>query len=219
MGDFDSRFILQELYLRQLKVRGESMAFKDAFKTFPIIETKRLILRPMNKDDAPTYLKWFSTKEVREFLGGLTCPKNIEESLRFIDNMNGVYFTKKRTICWGIALKESNELIGRFEICRFIRQSMAEVAYSLAKEHWNNGYMTEVLRAVVKFGFEIMELHRIEATAATENEASAKVLHKAGFITEGILRKYNCGDEFRDTYIMSILNEDYFSNVVNSQDV
>jgi ribosomal-protein-alanine N-acetyltransferase len=167
----------------------------------------------MNHNDAHNYLKWFSTKEVQKFLSGLACPGNIEETIRFIDNMNGVYFTKKRTICWGIVIKESNELIGRFEICRFIRQSMAEVAYSLAKVHWNNGYMTEALRAVVKFGFETMELHRIQATAVPENEASIKILHKAGFITEGLLRKYNYGDEFRDTYIMSILKEDYLSKM------
>lgn len=162
----------------------------------------------MNQKDAEKYLEWFSTKEVQQFLSGLACPKDVEEALRFIDNMNGRYFKSKLTICWGIALKETDELIGRIEICRFIRQSMADVAYSLSKEYWNNGYMTEALQAVVRFGFEIMGLHRIQATAAPENIASVKVLHKAGFVEEGLLRQVNYGNEFRDTLIFSILKDD-----------
>lgn len=184
------------------------MSFKEVFKSFPLIELKRLRLRSMHLSDAERYLGWFSAKEVQQFLSGLACPKDIEEAKRFIENMNGRYFKSKLTICWGIALKESDELVGRIELCRFVRQSMAEVAYSLSREHWNNGYMTEALQGTIEFGFHKMGLHRIEAKVAPENIASVKVLHKVGFSQEGLLRQYNYGNEFRDTLMMSILKDD-----------
>lgn len=184
------------------------MSFKEAFKSFPLIELERLRLRFMHPSDAERYLGWFSAKEVQQFLNGLACPKDIEEARRFIENMNGRYFKSKLTICWGIALKESDELVGRIELCRFVRQSMAEVAYSLSKDHWNNGYMTEALQGAARFGFQKMGLHRIQATVVPENIASVKVLCKAGFSKEGLLRQYNYGNEFRDTFMMSMLKEE-----------
>jgi ribosomal-protein-alanine N-acetyltransferase len=185
-----------------------SMSFKEAFKSFPLIELERLRLRSMHLNDAERYLGWFSAKEVQQFLSGLACPKDIEEASRFIENMNGRYFKSKLTICWGIALKESDELVGRIELCRFVRQSMAEVAYSISQEHWNKGYMTEALQGTVKFGFQKMGLHRIQATVVPENIASVKALCKAGFSQEGLFRQYNYGNEFRDTLMMSILKDD-----------
>lgn len=184
------------------------MAFADAFRSFPCLETSRLRLRPFAHKDAQGYLEWFSDPEVKRYLGGLACPATVEEAHRFVDNMNGRYFKAKQTICWGIALKETDELIGRLELCRFVHRSMATIAYSLAKPHWGHGYMTEAATAVVAFGLETMNLHRIEATAAPENSASLCVLRNLGFIEEGLLRKACNGNEFRDLLVFSMLKED-----------
>jgi len=56
-------------------------------------------------------------------------------------------------------------------------------------EQWNQGYGTETARALIKFGFEKLSLHKIEAGVATENIRSINVLEKAGMIREGLRRK------------------------------
>ena len=51
----------------------------------------------------------------------------------------------------------------------------AELGYVLAREHWGKGLMPEAVRAVIRFGFERMELNRVEARCIAENQASARV--------------------------------------------
>ncbi|NIW38715.1 MAG: GNAT family N-acetyltransferase, partial [Gemmatimonadetes bacterium] len=65
----------------------------------------------------------------------------------------------------------------------------AEIGYDLAHRHWGRGLMTEALRPMLRFGFEEMDLHRIEAGVTVGNEASARVLEKLGFREEGLLRR------------------------------
>lgn len=61
----------------------------------------------------------------------------------------------------------------------------AEVWYKLHPSFWNQGLATEVLKAVLNFGFEELKLHRIQAGCAVENSASIKVLEKVGMQREG----------------------------------
>jgi ribosomal-protein-alanine N-acetyltransferase len=87
---------------------------------------------------------------------------------------------------------------------------MADIAYYLSKDYWNKGIMSEAAKEVVRFGFEDLGLHRIQATVLPENIYSLRILKKIGFIEEGLLRKYNHGKEFKDTLMLSILKEDYY---------
>ena len=65
----------------------------------------------------------------------------------------------------------------------------AEIWYKINVEHWNKGYATEAIRAVIRFGFDRLKLHRIEAGCAVENLASIRVLEKAGMTQEGRKRQ------------------------------
>jgi ribosomal-protein-alanine N-acetyltransferase len=60
-----------------------------------------------------------------------------------------------------------------------------KIWYKLHSIFWNNGYATESLKAVINFGFETLNLHRIEAGCAVDNISSIKVLEKSGMIREG----------------------------------
>ncbi len=59
-----------------------------------------------------------------------------------------------------------------------------------AGNYWHQGYMSEALRAMLAYGFETLELNRIEALVMPENEASAILLLRLGFSEEGVLREY-----------------------------
>ncbi len=63
----------------------------------------------------------------------------------------------------------------------------AEIGYWLLREHWGKGYITEAVPLVIKYGFEQLGLHRIEAIVETENTNSKKLMERLGFDHEGTL--------------------------------
>ena len=88
-----------------------------------------------------------------------------------------------------------------------------EVGYSLSRAHWNRGYMTEALKAVIDFGFEVLLLNRIEAQHETANPASGRVMAKAGMQKEGVLRSriFNKG-KYVDVALYAILHDQWVKN-------
>lgn len=65
-----------------------------------------------------------------------------------------------------------------------------EIGYWLAREYWNKGIMTSVVGSFCRYGFDSLELVRIEATVFEQNLSSCRVLEKCGFVYEGTLNKY-----------------------------
>lgn len=91
--------------------------------------------------------------------------------------------------------------------------SIAEVWYKIHVQHWHNGYATEALQAILEFGFNTLQLHRIEAGCATENIGSIKVLSKAGMSMEGKRRKLlPIRGTWYDNYMFGMLEEDFFNS-------
>ena len=91
---------------------------------------------------------------------------------------------------WAIALKNSGKLIGCAGIItdpkrQNVRTRM--IGYWLGEEHWGKGYMTEAAKAVVNYGFEVLDLHLISAYCFPFNDRSKRVLAKLGFTYEGTL--------------------------------
>lgn len=86
----------------------------------------------------------------------------------------------------------------------------AEVGYVLAVSQWGRGVMKELMPTLLRFGFEEMKLHRIEARVDPENTASVRVLTRAGFQPEGVLRHNIAdGESFRDTALFSLLEGEW----------
>lgn len=86
----------------------------------------------------------------------------------------------------------------------------AEIWYKISPEFWGKGYATEAVKAIIKFGFETLLLHRIEAGCAVGNVASYKVLEKAGMFREAHTRKLlPLKSGWSDNYGYAILEEDF----------
>nr|HET6904382.1 GNAT family protein [Ktedonobacteraceae bacterium] len=99
-------------------------------------------------------------------------------------------FEQKERFRWGIALKDSDTIIGTggYVAWNHIWYN-AELGYDLARPYWGQGIMTEAVRAMIQFGFEHMGLHRIEAEVMPENTASVRLLRKLDFQEEGVLHE------------------------------
>ncbi len=115
-----------------------------------------------------------------------------------------------RDYFFGIFLTETGELIGDVNLFHIMRGPLQKcmVGYSLDQRHNGHGYTTEALKLAVRYAFEELKLHRVEAGAMPVNVGSMRVLEKAGFEKEGIERKgVKINGQWQDHQIFSILSD------------
>lgn len=94
-------------------------------------------------------------------------------------------------------------------IRRGVAQS-AQIGYWMGEEHAGKGYMGAAIRLMLEHGFGVMRLNRIEAACIPDNERSIRVLEKAGFRREGLLRSYlRINGAWRDHLLYAITADDY----------
>jgi ribosomal-protein-alanine N-acetyltransferase len=109
---------------------------------------------------------------------------------------------------------DDDTLLGGISLSN-VRRGVAQcgtLGYWIGESHARQGYMTEALRLIIEFCFGQLALHRIEAACLPHNEASQKLLHRAGFTQDGYARKYlKIRGEWHDHLLFSLLAEDYKS--------
>ena len=158
------------------------------FEWFPLIETPRLLLRELRREDAEAVFRIFSDSEVVKY-SDMDVFTSLEQAQLLIEKQRH-RFEQKERFRWGIALKDSDTLIGTGGYVAWNRiWSNAELGYDLARPYWGQGIMTEAVMAMIQFGFEHMGLHRIEAEVMPENRASVQLLRKLDFQEEGVLHE------------------------------
>ena len=185
---------------------------REAFREFPVLKTKRLILRQPTMKDVEWYYEYFSRPEI-VWGGGEPGPKNMSAARKeFMKYLIDLY-RKRRGFRWIITLKEEGRPIGTLGFYKWVPSAsyQAEMGYDLEKEHWGEGIMTEAMKAVVSFGFEKMELNRIEVYVMPRNKRSIRMISNLGFKREGLLRQ-RFFDEFgnyADDILFSMLRSDW----------
>lgn len=186
------------------------------FESFPRIETSRLLLRELCLEDAEAVFRIFSDPEVMKY-SDMDIFTRLEQAELLIERQKR-RFEQKERFRWGIALKESNTIVGTGGYVVWNHKWYnAELGYDLARPYWRQGIMTEAVRAMIRFGFEYMKLHRIEAEVMPENTASVRLLCKLDFQEEGVLheRSFWKGG-FHDLAIFALLKGDHSISGANS---
>ncbi|MGD6794988.1 GNAT family N-acetyltransferase [Metabacillus indicus] len=179
--------------------------------SFPVIETERLLLRKAVQEDAAEMLRYLSDEEVVRHMG-LNPFKSLQDVYGELDWYREIYH-EGTGIRWAISLKESGTMIGS---CGFLNRKpnhfRAEIGYELSREYWGKGIAAEALKAIISYGFDHLNLERIEALIEPSNAPSIKLAERHGFIREGLLRhyEYTCG-KFDDLYMYSLLKMDWRS--------
>ncbi|WP_404331807.1 GNAT family N-acetyltransferase [Mesobacillus maritimus] len=156
-------------------------------KEYPKLETDRTILRVLTQNDAKEVLKHFSDPVVTRFMDIEPC-KDLNEAEEIIQ-----YHVDDLGYRWGIVEKVHGGFIGTIGF-HYLRQTdekkiIAEIGFDLSKGYWGKGYMTEVIKAVILFGFTRMGLDVIDATVEPNNEKSIKIMEKFGFKRDVELRE------------------------------
>ncbi|WP_338407511.1 GNAT family N-acetyltransferase [uncultured Flavobacterium sp.] len=175
------------------------------FAPFPNLETVRLILRRIVKEDVNEIFELRSNEQTMKYIPRPLL-KTTEDALEHIAMIDKI-IENSEGINWAITLKNSPKLIGMIGHYRIKPEHFrAEIGYMLLPEHHGKGIITEAINEVVSFGFKVMKLHSIEAVVDPENFASAKVLQKNGFVKEAHLKENSFFEgRFLDTVIYSIL--------------
>lgn len=177
--------------------------------TIPEIHTERLILRTINPEILDYVYTYFADWQIMEFLGLPTIDLLEVEKEKYRKGLS----TFNRTFLYFIiAEKETNKVI---DWCGhhtwYIQHNRAELGYGLFSDDYKQqGIMTEALKVVLDYGFNTMNLHRIEAMTAQYNTASNKTLTKFGFTQEGVLREHYLVDGvMEDSLMFSLLKHEY----------
>lgn len=182
---------------------------QDFFARLPILQTDRLILRKLTMRDASDMYRYCQDREVARHVlwEAHTSIWETRAYLRYI-----LYqYRNGEPGSWGIVLRDTGRVIGTIGYMSYSPDNATvEVGYSLAREQWGKGLMTEALRAVIDESFRTLKLHRIEAMHFTDNPASGRVMEKCGMTHEGHLReRICCKGQFRDVEMWGILRKDW----------
>jgi len=175
-------------------------------------------LRPISMRDCEAFFDIFSDAETLRYWSGepISKPGEAESLVR-----RELEFSESGScITWGIALPDSNRLIGKITLFQFSDQNRrAELGYLLNRRYWGMGYMSEVMECVLDYAFDVLKLHRLEADTDPENSASLAVLEKFCFQREGMFRQrwYVCG-KWLDSVMLGLLRKDYENRAAASAD-
>lgn len=155
--------------------------------SFPNLETERLWLRRTTQEDAEAVFAVFSDPNVTQF-HDLDTFTRLDEAIGVIER-RAKGFESGRGIRWGIARKPDNYLIGSCGFTWDREVNAAEVGYELASQFWRQGIMSEALRAILNYGFEIGGVQFVIAEIMLENVASRRLVEKLSFQSQGVLKE------------------------------
>lgn len=184
--------------------------------SIPIIETERLILKPISiKFCSNEYVNWLNDPEIYQYLdnGGNYTFEALKEYL--------TKYTESPACFWAIIIKNSNTHIGNIKIDPInLRNQIGEYGILMGdKNCWGKGYAKEASKAVIKFCFQTLGLRKLALGVIQDNVAAVKLYESLGFEVEGIYQmhgKYN--GKYCDAIRMALFNikdpdvQSYFEN-------
>lgn len=178
---------------------------------YPIVETERLLLRPVTLNDAEAMFEYASDRENTRY----TFPTN--QSLEETKNNIAQFYLANPLGRWGIELKSNGQFIGTIDLHKIDPiLKKAAIGYIINKKYWNQGLTTEANRAVIELAFEKIGMNKLSALHDKDNPASGKVMEKSGmrFSHEepyARIDKNEPGRFVTDVHYI-LTKEDYFSN-------
>ncbi|MCU7801660.1 MAG: GNAT family N-acetyltransferase [Candidatus Thiodiazotropha sp. (ex Lucinoma annulata)] len=175
-----------------------------------VLETSRLLLRPLALSDTLAIQKTAGAREIADTMISLPHPYPAGGAERYVA-LQQAERDAGRSVTFTIKQKAEEEFCGLVEVRDIDRtHSQGELSFWLAVEAWGNGFMSEVVQAVVQYGFESLELNRLYAYHMLRNPASGRVLEKNGFKQEGLLRqRVRKWGQFEDVLLWANLRQEW----------
>lgn len=175
------------------------------------IETERLILRRFEYSDIDSMIRNWIADEKTQWDYGEPFYSTPEEVRVLLDTKYIGSYNREDYYRWAVIEKSSGECIGQIAYFTVDTNNQhGEIEYVIGPSFQGRGYATEMTKAVIAFGFEKINFHRIEIDCRTENEASRKVIEKCGLTYEGVFRDFFWrSDHYEGRRVFSILKEEW----------
>lgn len=175
----------------------------------PTLTSPRLQLRWLEQSDVPALFEVFSDPQVMRYWSS---PPWTDEAdgVELVESVRR-QFAEGSLYQWGVARSDDQKLIGTCTLAQVDAQNRrAEIGFALRRDQWGQGYMTEAVQTLLRFAFEQLNLHRIEADVDPRNDASIRLLSRLGFQREGYLReRWLVGEEVNDTVFYGLLKREW----------
>lgn len=168
-----------------------------------MLETNRIFLRPMKREDVEPIFAMRSDTDIMRFIRVPAIKRS--EAENWINLVSSRWADEKIGFC-SLIEKQSGKFLGWCGLWRLQETGEIEVGYAIAKEFWRKGYAVEAAEALLKYGFEKLNLDKIVAVAFPENKASQRVMVKLGMNYDYIGEFYE-----RDLVHYSITREEFFN--------
>jgi len=174
----------------------------------PFIIGKNVYLRPLELEDSACYVKWLNDGEITRSLAYMRrFPINMVREKEFIQEK----YKSTNDIILGIVFKPDNNLIGSIGLHEINPVNRTAVLGILIgdKNYHNKGLGTEVVKLMLNYGFNTLNLHRISLEVNADNTGAIRCYEKSGFKLEGRLREdYYFDGKYKDKLIMGILKSE-----------
>jgi ribosomal-protein-alanine N-acetyltransferase len=148
-------------------------------KPFPVIQTERLVLREIMPYDINHIYAGLSHQDVIKHYGvSYDSIESTQTQMEWFNNLR----SEGTGTWWAVCDRKNNTFLGAAGFNNINRENnSAEIGFWLLPDHWGKGYIPEVLRALIPFAYDKLQLQTIEALVETENNNSIAVLQKLGF--------------------------------------
>jgi len=185
----------------------------DWRESLPLLTGTTVTLRELRASDAPSLFALLTTEEVSRFIS--PPPNTLEQFERFI-----AWTWRQRSVgsyaCFAVTIDSTDTAIGIFQL-RQLEPGFgtAEWGFALGSAYWGTGVFQAGAELLVKFAFETVGVHRLEARAAVLNGRGNGALRKMGAVQEGLLRKsFFKNGEYLDQALWTILDEEWKAKTV-----
>lgn len=179
----------------------------------PSLGTPRLLLRPFTLADAPEVKRMAGRKEIAA--NALNIPHPYESGMAedWI-RTHADAFKEGTQVNFAVTDRQKSHLLGAIGLVLDSEHRKADLGYWIGMKYWGNGYCTEAAEAILYYGFNQLNLHRIHANHLARNPASGRVMQKTGMQYEGYQREHvQKMGRFEDLVLYGILKPDYLKRI------
>jgi [ribosomal protein S5]-alanine N-acetyltransferase len=173
------------------------------------VRGSRLYLRPLQREDLnPRYLSWLNDPEVTRYMETGTFPTTARDLEKFYDEVTGT----RNQVILAVADKKSGQHIGNVKLgpIQWIHRCATLGIMIGDKKFWGKGAGLEATRLMVEYGFERLNLRRIDLEVFADHDAAVRCYEKAGFKVEGRRREnFFRNGKYVDRLLMALLRSEY----------
>lgn len=154
----------------------------------PILRSTKFVLRPFRQSDARSLAAHIHDREIARNTANIPYPYTLKDARRWLEKtIKDMQERRPKNVNFAILVDRG--VVGGIGLHNIKHAHKAEIGYWLARPYWGQGIMTQAVRLVMRYGFHRFKLKRIFAFTFPWNKGSQRVLLKAGFRREGLLKK------------------------------